>query len=96
SKFSNISSDKMLEETEIINKKEAEEIIKKLKKLQKTTCLYRKFNNSDQDDESSEGSSLNESHQILESEESDLDNKRCQDTEMIEYKDVKNIKNTIK
>ncbi|KAF0447598.1 hypothetical protein F8M41_002769 [Gigaspora margarita] len=52
--------------------------------------------NSDQDDESSEGSSLNESHQILESKESDLDNERCQDAEIIEYKDVKNIKDAIK
>ncbi|KAF0542519.1 hypothetical protein F8M41_004503 [Gigaspora margarita] len=50
--------------------------------------------NSDQDDESSEGSSLNESHQILESEESNLDDERCQDAEIIEYKDVKNIEDT--
>ncbi|CAG8670194.1 12814_t:CDS:2, partial [Gigaspora margarita] len=45
--------------------------------------------NLDQDNESSEGSSLNESHQILESEESDLDNEQCQDAKIIEYKDKK-------
>ncbi|CAG8597251.1 hypothetical protein C2G38_2198236 [Gigaspora rosea] len=99
SEFSNISSDnnEMFEKIAVMNKEEAEEIINKLKKnSKKTTCLYRKFNNSDQVDKSSEKSSLNESCQILESEKSDLDNERCQDAEIIEYKDIKYIENTIK
>ncbi|RIB27165.1 hypothetical protein C2G38_2161367 [Gigaspora rosea] len=53
-------------------------------------------NNSDHVDESSEGSNLNKSYQILESEESDLDDEQCQNAEIIEYKDVKHIEDIIK
>ncbi|CAG8776083.1 28077_t:CDS:2, partial [Gigaspora margarita] len=56
------------------------------------TDLFDAHNNSNQKDKSSKKSSLNnECFQILESEESDLDDERCQDAEINEFQNDKNI-----
>ncbi|CAG8791893.1 4908_t:CDS:1, partial [Gigaspora margarita] len=60
------------------------------------TDFFDIHKNSDQEDKSNGESSLNnECFQILELEESDLDNERCQDAEIIEFKNDENIRTTI-
>ncbi|KAF0432827.1 hypothetical protein F8M41_005144 [Gigaspora margarita] len=61
------------------------------------TNFFDAYNNSDQKDKSSGESSLNNEYsQILESEESDLDDERYQDTEINEFQNDENIRTTIK
>ncbi|CAG8729520.1 4446_t:CDS:2, partial [Racocetra persica] len=81
----------------VMDKEEAEDIIDKLnefkqKKKPKRPLVY--VGNSK--DKSSEESSLNnECSQILESEESDLDDERYQDAEINEFQNDENIRTTI-